>query len=251
MRIWTKIVYRIPIAHAGLCHGALWMQREASVLEGMKRNVRVADKAMQTARFSKRPDITETKIADVACECVAAQGAAPPLVSNRAFTNGVFPNDHIEGTKLCERDCLVMDKGGGRDDYSGYGIRMVAICSGSDEYSATFAFVQTSKETALALKNPGIKARGPDATASGYLTEAGFGEYFNHRTVHGLKTAAHEPPYLSVSSELLLDESMVFPIESGIYLLNRFGIRPYETVIFRTYGPEAASDQPRDSIVTR
>jgi Xaa-Pro aminopeptidase len=61
----------------------------------------------------------------------------------------------------------------------------------------------------------------------------------------------HEPPYLTATSETVLEEGMVFSIEPGIYLPGRFGIRLEEIVILREDGPEILSSLPRDVHVAR
>jgi Xaa-Pro aminopeptidase len=56
----------------------------------------------------------------------------------------------------------------------------------------------------------------------------------------------HETPYITASSQTVLEEGMVFSIEPGIYLPERFGIRLEDIVILRADGPEILSDLPRD-----
>lgn len=56
----------------------------------------------------------------------------------------------------------------------------------------------------------------------------------------------HEPPYITATSDTVLEEGMVFSIEPGIYLPGRFGIRLEDIVILRAGGPEVLSGLPRD-----
>lgn len=77
------------------------------------------------------------------------------------------------------------------------------------------------------------------------IADAGYGEFFVHRTGHGLGLDIHEQPYITGTSETLLDEGMVFSIEPGIYLPGRFGIRLEDIVILRKDGPEILSALPR------
>ena len=67
-----------------------------------------------------------------------------------------------------------------------------------------------------------------------------------HRTGHGMGIEIHETPYITASSQTVLEEGMVFSIEPGIYLPERFGIRLEDIVILRADGPEILSDLPRD-----
>ncbi|MNT82702.1 Aminopeptidase [compost metagenome] len=85
-----------------------------------------------------------------------------------------------------------------------------------------------------------------DDAARKVITDAGYGEYFVHRTGHGMGIDGHEPPYITATSETVLEEGMVFSIEPGIYLPGRFGIRLEDIVILRADGPEVLSSLPRD-----
>jgi Xaa-Pro aminopeptidase len=55
----------------------------------------------------------------------------------------------------------------------------------------------------------------------------------------------HEPPYITATSETVLEAGMVFSIEPGIYIPGRFGLRLEEIVILREDGPEILSTLPR------
>ena len=91
-----------------------------------------------------------------------------------------------------------------------------------------------------------MKAHVVDDAARSIITDAGYGAYFMHRTGHGMGVEIHETPYITASSQVVLEEGMVFSIEPGIYLPNRFGIRLEDIVILRADGPEILSDLRRD-----
>ncbi|MEO9898983.1 MAG: M24 family metallopeptidase, partial [Paracoccaceae bacterium] len=93
------------------------------------------------------------------------------------------------------------------------------------------------------------KAHVVDDAARGVITDAGYGAYFMHRTGHGMGVEIHETPYITASSQTILEEGMVFSIEPGIYLPGRFGLRLEDIVILRADGPEILSDLPRDLMI--
>ena len=51
------------------------------------------------------------------------------------------------------------------------------------------------------------------------LEAAGYGEYFIHRTGHGIGLEVHEHPYIVSGNEEPLEAGMVFSIEPGIYFI--------------------------------
>ena len=84
---------------------------------------------------------------------------------------------------------------------------------------------------AIEKVKPGVKASEVDKAARDYITNAGYGEQFLHRTGHGLGIDIHEEPYISASNDITLTEGMVFTIEPGIYLPGIGGVRIEDNVL--------------------
>ena len=101
---------------------------------------------------------------------------------------------------------------------------------------------------ALSAAVPGAKASDVDKAARDVITAAGYGANFLHRTGHGLGIDVHEAPYITGTSDTVLDEGMVFSIEPGIYLQGRFGLRLEEIVIIRDGRAEIFSEMPRMAV---
>lgn len=80
---------------------------------------------------------------------------------------------------------------------------------------------------------------------------AGYGDRFLHRTGHELGIDIHEGPFITASSETVLEEGMVFSIEPGLYLPGQFGIRLEEIVFLRAGGPEILSELSRAAFAAR
>ena len=126
---------------------------------------------------------------------------------------------------------------------------MAVIGRPPEGYEMVHAVVEAAVQAAMRAARPGVQAKVVDAAARDVIADAGYGEYFVHRTGHGMGVEVHEQPYLTSVSETVLETGMVFSIEPGIYLPGRFGIRLEDIVILREDGPEIFSDLPRDLTV--
>ena len=228
--------------------GALRMRKENIEYQVLKRNALSADTAMRAAWAAMEPGMTEIEVAAIARASFADQGARPLFSIIGAGKNGAFPHHHTGQTILRPGDAVVMDIGGGMEGYSSDITRMALMGEGPEGYAEVHSVVNAAVEAALDAARPGVEARKVDQAARDVITAAGFGEYFVHRTGHGLGTEVHEPPYITASSKTVLDEGMVFSIEPGIYLPDRFGLRLEEIVILRADGPEILSELPRDAV---
>ncbi|WP_375552292.1 M24 family metallopeptidase [Rhodophyticola porphyridii] len=228
--------------------GALRMRKDADEYAKLKANARSADAAMKAAWAAMRPGMTEAEVAEVARESFLSQGAKPLFTIIGAGPNGAFPHHHTGQTRLAGGQAVVMDIGAGMAGYSSDITRMAILGQAPEGYDRVHDIVDAAVEAALAAARPGVPAKAVDAAARGVIAEAGYGDYFLHRTGHGMGVEVHEPPYLTGASETLLDEGMVFSIEPGIYLPDRFGIRLEEIVILRGDGPEILSDLSRAAV---
>jgi Xaa-Pro aminopeptidase len=138
-----------------------------------------------------------------------------------------------------------MDIGARSEGYSSDITRMALIGVPPEGYAEVHEIVELAVQAALKTARPGVKAHEVDEAAREVIAKAGYGDYFVHRTGHGLGSEVHEPPFITASSQTALDEGMVFSIEPGIYIPGRFGVRLEEIVILRADGPEILSDLPR------
>lgn len=231
--------------------GALRMRKDPAEFASLKMNANVADRAMKKAFAAIREGMTETELAAVVKEHFASEGATPAFWIVGAGSNGAFPHHQTGSRKLAEGDAVVIDIGGRKAGFPSDITRMAVVGQPPKGYGQIHSIVEKAVQAALKAAKPGVKASDVDAAARNVIADAGYGEYFVHRTGHGLGIDVHEPPYITATSDTVLDEGMVFSIEPGIYLPGRFGIRLEEIVILREDGPEILSDLPRDVYVAR
>ncbi|TGD64169.1 M24 family metallopeptidase [Tabrizicola sp. WMC-M-20] len=226
--------------------GALRMVKDDAELAALAENARIADLAQEAVRAAVRPGITETDLADVAMATFAAHGARCEFAIVGAGANSAFPHHHTGSTVLRTGDAIVVDIGARKDGYFSDITRMAVVGQLPEGYAEVHAVVDAAVQAALAAIRPGVPAQAVDDAARGVIVAAGYGEYFTHRTGHGLGIEVHEPPYMTASNPLLLEEGMVFTVEPGIYLPGRFGIRLEEVAVVTANGAGILSTLSRD-----
>ena len=226
--------------------GALRMRKDESEFKALKASSGVADRAMQKAFAAIRPGMTEAELAEVVGASFSSEGAAALFRIIGSGPNGAFPHHQTGERKLQEGDAVVIDIGARKGGFPSDITRMAAVGRPPEGYGQIHTIVEKAVQAALQAARPGVKAKEVDAAARKVISDAGYGEYFVHRTGHGLGIDGHEPPFITATSETVLEEGMVFSIEPGIYIPGRFGIRLEEIVILREDGPEILSTLPRD-----
>lgn len=224
--------------------GALRMIKDEDEYAELKMNAGIADRAMEAAFGAIRPGMREVEVAAVVRAHFASEGAEPMFTIIGTGGNGAFPHHHTGDAQLKPGDAVVIDIGGRKGAYSSDITRMAAVGRAPDGYAEVHAIVENAVQAAMAAARPGVQAKEVDAAARGVIAAAGYGDYFLHRIGHGLGVEIHEPPYVTATSETVLEPGMVFSIEPGIYLPGRFGLRLEEIVILRDDGPEVFSSLP-------
>lgn len=99
-----------------------------------------------------------------------------------------------------------------------------------------YEVVREAQEKALSLIRPGVSSVEVDLAAREVIAKRGYGDHFGHGTGHGLGLEVHELPSISPRRETEIQENMVFTIEPGIYLPDRYGIRIEDTVLVTDRG---------------
>jgi Xaa-Pro aminopeptidase len=139
--------------------------------------------------------------------------------------NGANPHHEAGERTIQPGDAVVLDFGGLMHGYGSDTTRTVCVGEPSARIQQVHDIVRTAQQASFEAVRPGIPCAEVDRVARAVIKDAGYGEYFIHRTGHGIGVTTHEPPYMVEGEERLLRPGMCFSIEPGIYLPDRFGVR--------------------------
>ena len=221
--------------------GVLRMRKTADEIAALEANAAIADRAQAAVAAAIRPGISEAELADVARAAFAAEGAQTQFAIVAHDENGAYPHHHTGATRLGDTGVVLIDIGARKDGYCSDITRVAILGEPPEGFLEVHAIVDRAVAAGIAAARPGVPARAVDAAARGIVEDAGYGAFFTHRTGHGLGTEVHEGPYVTATSETLLEEGMVFTIEPGIYLPGRFGIRLEEVAVVTADGARILS----------
>jgi Xaa-Pro dipeptidase len=226
----------------------LRMRKDASEIAAMRQAVHIAQNALLAAKPAIRVGATEREIAsELVLQLLRAgsSGAFPfePIVSGGP--NSANPHAVPSDRPLQEGDLLVIDWGAASSDYVSDLTRTFAMGEVDPEYRRIFDITLEANQAGRDAIRPGIPAEVVDQAARQVIEAAGYGQYFVHRTGHGLGMEGHEAPYIRQGSTVMLEPGMTFTVEPGIYLPGRNGVRIEDDVVVTESGGESLSDLPR------
>lgn len=211
---------------AGMALAPLRSRKDTLELASLQRAADATDALIPIAYAACQIGTSEREIASAIGQAIARGGHADsfsPIVG--AGANGASPHHNTGATKIKTSDIVILDFGAMVDGYHGDITRTVAVGSVSDEARRVYDIVYQAYSAGVAAVKPGATAHDVDTAARKTIADAGYGEFFIHRTGHGIGLDDHETPYIRTGDYTPLLPGYCFSIEPGIYLPGKFGVR--------------------------
>jgi Xaa-Pro dipeptidase len=198
----------------------------------------IAEKALVHTLAEVRPGMTEKEIAAALMVNLLRAGseAMPFLPLVQTGPNSASPHGATSSRQLERGDVLLLDFGAVAGGYASDITRTFAVGKIDPELVEVYRIVEAANAAGRATAGPGVACQEVDRAARRVIEDAGYGQFFIHRTGHGLGLEGHEPPYIVEGNTLPLEVGMTFTVEPGIYLPDRGGIRVEDDVVITEYG---------------
>jgi Xaa-Pro aminopeptidase len=116
----------------------------------------------------------------------------------------------------------------------------------SAEFVKYFDAMLMIQQAGFRAIRPGRTCGDVEADVQREVAQLGFSDLTRHHTGHGIGLEGHEPPFLDLGDETVLEPGMVFSIEPGLYVPGVAGFRHSDTAIVTEHGVEIATYYPRD-----
>jgi len=167
-----------------------------------------------------------------------------PIVAYGA--NSSNPHHVPDSTNIKDGDAVVLDIGCIKNHYCSDMTRTVFFGNPINTFKKIYEIVLEANLKAIDSVKPGVKACEVDKVAREVITKHGYGDYFIHRTGHGVGIEIHEMPYISSNSDVVLEPGMIISVEPGIYLPNIGGVRIEDLVLVTKKGCKILNHYPKD-----
>jgi Xaa-Pro aminopeptidase len=221
--------------------------QEISALHAAAQAVDAIAAGMRSERFAGRREI------DVHRQLVERMLDAGHERANFAIVasgpNAASPHHDPSDRVIETGDVVLCDFGGTMHGYCSDITRMFVVGEPAPEVRDAYAVLVDAQERGVRAATVGTPCEDVDAASRDAITAAGYGEYFVHRTGHGIGAEAHEDPYVVAGNTTPLAAGHAFSIEPGIYVPGRFGLRLEDIVVATPTGPERLNAAARDLAV--
>ena len=227
----------------------LRLRKDKAEVDAMRRAVKIAQDALEATIPLIKVGMTERELSSELVVQLLKHGSEPempfsPIVSGGP--NAANPHASPSDRKLQIGDMLIVDWGAAYDGYISDLTRTFAVGEVDDEFEKIHKIVQEANAAGRAAGKPGVHCANVDIAARTVIEKAGYGEFFTHRTGHGIGMEGHEEPYMRGDNMQILEPGMAFTVEPGIYLPNRNGVRIEDNVVITETGADVLSDMQRE-----
>jgi len=245
----------LPLAQfipAGDLISSLRVHKDEKELFFMGKAAEIAQTAFNQSLAIIRPGISEIELAQELTIQILRAGSDNDSEFSAIIASGpnsANPHHTPSERKLQAGDALVIDWGAKYHGYYSDLTRNVHLGEPSEEYRQVYDTVLKANKAGRAAGAPGVSAGQVDQATRKVINDAGFGQWFTHRTGHGLGLEGHEPVYIFGENQEKLETGMVYTIEPGIYLPGKFGVRIEDDVVVIADGSLSLSNYSRDLII--
>jgi len=201
------------------------ISKDEEELSNIEHAVKAIEEGIRAARESIRPGIMEVDIAKLISDAISSNGADPKDILVQSGPNSAIPHWVPSRRRIERGDVVVVDVTATYNDYYGDLTRTMVVGEPPSDFWRVYDIVHRAHDEAIKAVKDGVTGVFVDSVARRVITNGGYGNYFIHRTGHGIGLEVHEEPYISQSYTKPLPRGSVFTIEPGIYLPGRFGVR--------------------------
>ena len=201
--------------------------KDAEEVESLKTAIEITDIVFDEIIPIIKEGITENEIAAQISYKFKQNGAEgdsyDPIVASgwRSALPHATPTSKI----LEKGDFVVMDFGALYNGYHADMTRTIVIGSPTEKHKEIYNIVLESQLAGIEIAKAGVSGADVDNACRTIINNAGYKEYFNHSTGHGIGLEVHTHPRISSVNKEPLLENYVVTIEPGIYLPKWGGVR--------------------------
>ncbi|MGW5643426.1 M24 family metallopeptidase [Saccharopolyspora sp. NPDC003752] len=237
---------------AGTVLRELRMRKDAAEIEALRKAGAAIDRVHARMAEFLKAGRTEAEVgADISAAIIEEGHTEVAFVIVGSGPNGASPHHDVSDRVIERGDVVVVDIGGPiAEGYNSDCTRTYSVGEPAQaDVRETYAVLEAAQRAAVEAVRPGATAESIDAAAREPIAAAGFGEYFVHRTGHGIGLDVHEEPYIVGGNAAPLEPGTAFSVEPGIYLPGRWGARIEDIVIVTEDGVESVNNQPHELVV--
>ncbi|CAB4581574.1 MAG: M24 family metallopeptidase [Actinobacteria bacterium] len=233
---------------------ALRTRKDAAEIAALQAAGAAADRVAAQLHAGEIPLVgrTEAQVsADISARLLAEGHDVVNFAIVAAGENAASPHHHPGARVIREGEIVLTDFGGTMAGYCSDITRCVFLGDPPAEVAEAYAVLHEAQAAGVRAGVVGNTCQDVDRAARRVIADAGYGEYFIHRTGHGIGMEAHEDPYMVEGNDQPIEAGHAFSVEPGIYVAGRWGMRLEDIVVATPDGPLSMNHANHDLVCFR
>ena len=220
----------------------LRMRKDAAEIAALVAAGAAADRVAAQLHAGEIPLVGRTEAAvsaDISARLIAEGHDKVNFAIVAAGENAASPHHHPGDRVIRSGEIVLTDFGGTMAGYCSDITRCVFLGEPPADVADAYAVLHEAQAAGVAAGTVGTPCQDVDRASRRVIDAAGYGQWFVHRTGHGIGMEAHEDPYMVEGNTLPLEAGHAFSVEPGIYIGGKWGMRLEDIVVAATDGPLA------------
>jgi len=193
---------------------------------------------------------TEAEVsADISARLIAEGHQKVNFAIVAAGENAASPHHHASDRVIQHGEIVLCDFGGTMNGYCSDITRCVHLGEPPKDIADAYAVLFEAQAVGVAAGVVGETCEHVDIATRAVIDAAGYGEYFVHRTGHGIGMEEHEDPYMVNGNRTLIAPGHAYSVEPGIYVPGKWGMRLEDIVVATENGPQAVNHANHQLVV--
>ena len=223
---------------------ALRSRKDAAEVAALVAAGAAADRVAAQLHAGEIPMVgrTEAEVsADISARLIAEGHQKVNFAIVAAGENAASPHHHAGDRVIQYGEIVLCDFGGTMNGYCSDITRCVHIGEVPQDIADAYAVLLRAQAAGVNAGVLGSSCENVDAVTRAIIDEAGYGEYFVHRTGHGIGMEEHEDPYMVSGNTTPIAAGHAYSVEPGIYVPGKWGMRLEDIVVATDNGPQAVN----------
>ena len=231
---------------------ALRSRKDAAELAALVAAGAAADRVAAQLHAGDIPLVgrTEAEVsADISARLIAEGHQKVNFAIVAAGENAASPHHHAGDRIIRHGEIVLCDFGGTMDGYCSDITRCVHIGEPPQDIADAYAVLMKAQAAGVSAGVLGTTCENVDAVTRAIIDAAGYGEYFVHRTGHGIGMEEHEDPYMVSGNVTPIAVGHAYSVEPGIYVPGKWGMRLEDIVVVTDNGPVPVNHSNHELVV--
>jgi Xaa-Pro dipeptidase len=209
----------------------------------------ITERGMEKAIRHAAVGVTEIELSRLIASEIRAGGGIPRLLSVTAGDRAALADAYASRAELKKGDLVRLDIACTLDGYWADTARTIVVGTPTREQQSRYDALLAGELAQFEIAKPGIHASDLFKVAVDTVRKGALSNYQRTHCGHGIGVAAHEFPTLNAANhDVLVEENMVFCVETPYYEIGWGGMMVEDMIVVRPEGLEFLTRLPRELI---